>query len=89
MEQMRSYAANTSRDISREFSGMFAKTIAVTGIISAFESIMEAAVEIHRESERFRIDAEQLQTIGNAAREINIPLSAVGSSDESHRDQCL
>jgi hypothetical protein len=80
MEQMRSYAANTSRDISREFSGMFAKTIAVTGIISAFESIMEAAVEIHRESERFRIDAEQLQTIGNAAREINIPLSAVGAA---------
>jgi hypothetical protein len=80
MEQMRSYAANTSRDITREFSGMFAKTIAVTGIISAFEAIMTAAVEIHRESERFRIDAEQLQTIGNAAREINIPLSAVGAA---------
>src|SRR5207249_3393333 len=40
-------------------------------------TIVEKAHEIHQESERFGIDAKQLQTIGNAAKEMGIPLELV------------
>jgi len=76
-EEMRAMGAQTASNISRDISGMFAGTIAVTGIVAAFKSVIDQAADIHREAARFQIDAEQLQTIGNAAKEINLPMDLV------------
>src|ERR1051325_11587775 len=48
--------------------------------LSKFEEIVEKAHEIHHESSRFGLDAEQLQLIGNAAKEEGISLGQVAKA---------
>jgi hypothetical protein len=77
MEEMRGYVSATTRNIGRDVSGMFAAGIAVTAITGALRSIVEEAHEIHATAEKFRLDSDALQTIGNTARDLGIPLETV------------
>src|SRR5437867_791767 len=77
MEEMRGYVAATTRNISRDVSGIFAGAIAITAITGLLRSIVAEAHEIHATAEKFRLDAQELQTIGNAARDLGIPLETV------------
>ena len=77
LEEMRLFAQETTRGISSDIKGMFAGAVSVTAVTAAIRSIVDEAHEIHATSERFRLDAQELQTIGNAARELNIPLETV------------
>lgn len=47
------------------------------GLVEAFKEAIEKAHEIHHESERFGIDAQQLQLIANAAKEDGVGLEQV------------
>jgi hypothetical protein len=77
MEEMRAFASQTSSAIRSDIQGMFVGTVVATGIISGLHSIVEEAHEIHGQAEKFRIDAQNLQVIGSAAKEIGIPLETV------------
>jgi hypothetical protein len=48
--------------------------------VAALTKVVDKAHEIHHEAERFGIDAQQLQTIGNAAEEEGIALESVARS---------
>lgn len=80
MEQMRAFAGQTTRGISSDITGMFAGAISVAAVVGAFNKVLEKAEEIHRESARFGIDAEQLQLIGNAAKENGISLETTAAA---------
>ena len=82
MEEMRSFASETTRAIQNDVAAMFSPTgvgalVAVTVLIQNFHRIVEEAHEIHATSERFRIDAQELQTISNVAKELGIPIESV------------
>ena len=84
MDEMRSFATSTTRAIGKDISGMFAGAAVAAGglaiVEGALHSIVEEAHQIHEVSEKFRIDSDALQTIGNAARDIGIPLETVASA---------
>jgi hypothetical protein len=75
MEEMRAFVSQTTRGISGDATGMFAGVISAGTIITEFKAVVESAHEIHHEAERFGVDAEQLQLIGNAAGEVGINLN--------------
>jgi hypothetical protein len=81
--ELQNYAAKARAQISGEFSqaisfgGLTAGLAGGAGALGFLSSIIEKAHEIHLTSERFQIDAQQLQTIGNAASLLGIPLETV------------
>ena len=46
-------------------------------IIAEFQKIAMEAENVHREAARFRIDAEQLQIVTNAAKQLGLPMEQV------------
>jgi hypothetical protein len=73
LAQLRNFGSSISSDLM----GTFAGTFAVGGIIAGIRAVIEKAHEIHHESARFGIDAEQFQLIGNAAKENGLDLGMV------------
>jgi hypothetical protein len=73
LAELRGYGAQIHSDLS----GIFSRAIAAGGIVAFLDSVVEKAHEIHHESERFNIDAQQLQEIGNAAQVNGIELNQV------------
>jgi hypothetical protein len=73
LAQLRNFGSSVSSDLM----GAFAGTFAVSGIIAGIGAVIEKAHEIHHESERFGIDAEQFQLIANAAKEDGISMEMV------------
>src|ERR1700726_2658995 len=66
--------------VQSDLGSKFAQGIAVGGLVTFFTSIIEKAHEIHRESERFGIDSDQLQRIGNAAKLVGIDMTTVAKA---------
>jgi hypothetical protein len=82
MEEMRAFSTQTTRAIQKDVAAMFTPTgigafVGVALAIAQFKEIVQEAHEIHAESEKFRLDAQNLQTIGNVAKELGIPLTSV------------
>ena len=71
--ELQNYAVKARTDITRSFAG----GIAVTALISSFDSVINKLHDISHESERFGIDPEQLQLISNAAAEEGISIQQV------------
>jgi hypothetical protein len=68
---------NAGSSVMGEMSGMFASAFTIggiTGILSAAKGLVDRAHEIHHEADRFGLDAEQFQLIGNAAKQNGIDL---------------
>jgi hypothetical protein len=69
---------NASASVKGEMSSMFASAFTIggiTGIVSAAHALVENAHEIHHEADRFGLDAEQFQLIGNAAKQNGLDLN--------------
>jgi hypothetical protein len=74
---------NAGSSVMGEMSGMFASAFTIggiTGILSSAKALVDRAHEIHHESERFGLDAEQFQLIGNAAKQNGLDLGMVARS---------
>jgi hypothetical protein len=68
LAQLRNEVSRTGEEVKASFvSGFGAAAIASALSLEALKQVIDRAHEIHHESERFGIDAEQLQLIANAA----------------------
>src|SRR5262245_32571956 len=70
----------TASGISADFKSAFAGGLiagASAGAVAAIGSIIEEASHLHDTAQRFRVDSDALQTIGNAAREIDVLMETV------------
>ncbi len=80
MAELRNYAQKARTDIQREFSSAISFT-SLTGGLAAVTAAISGAVErmheIHHESERFGIDAQQLQLIANPAQLVGLSMEQV------------
>jgi hypothetical protein len=65
---------NTVQRTSHEISGMLAGAFTVGAVIAGIKSIIDKAEEIHHTAARFGIDAVQLQTLGNVAKQDGISM---------------
>jgi hypothetical protein len=72
--QLRNMATGVGSDIKGAFAGAFAVG-GITGVVAAMRGFVEQGHEIHHEAARFNIDAEQLQLIGNAAKQNGLDLN--------------
>jgi len=67
--------ADLRNQVSRTMGQMrseMAQAVSVGGITAAFTSILQQVRDIHRESVRFGLDAQQFQILSNAAKEFGL-----------------
>jgi hypothetical protein len=68
---------NTVQRTMTDVRGLVTQAFTVGAIATFFTSIIEKAHDLHHESERFAVDAQQLQLIANAAKEDGIGIESV------------
>jgi hypothetical protein len=68
MSEIRNSVAKVRSDIANEFARPF-QILSIAGIVAGLQQIVNKGEEIHHLSQRFGIDAEKLQALGNAGKE--------------------
>src|SRR5215471_15140925 len=63
---------NQVSQTARSFTSAFTSGFTGAAIVAEVQKVLDAASEVHKQSERFGIDAEQFQKISNAAKEFGI-----------------
>lgn len=77
MAAIRNEVNATGKAVTSSLGSLFSPAGLIGGfLVGGFKELIDKARQIHHESERFSVDAESLQRIGNAAKEDGISLEA-------------
>jgi hypothetical protein len=68
---------NTVKQAAQSIGSTLQQYLAVGAIVADLQKIADQAENIHRESERFHVDAEQLQVVSNAAKQLGLDIGTV------------
>ena len=76
MASIENTVQKTGQTIASHFAGLFSVGVLIAGV----ERVIAKMAEIHKQAERFDIDAEQFQRVANAAKAVDISSGAVARS---------